>query len=69
MRHYVSSSVIRWYGFEPESRTLVIEFQSGHVYRYAGVPPETAAALAEAASKGRFFDSYIREHYPVSRLR
>jgi len=69
MRHYVSSSVIRWYGFEPQSRTLEIEFQSGHVYRYDGVPPETAAALDEAGSKGRFFDYYIREHFPAQRLR
>jgi hypothetical protein len=46
-RHYISSSVIRWYGYDPDTGALEIEFNSGHIYRYAGVPAYAFAAMGE----------------------
>jgi len=68
-RHYISSSVIRWYGFEPGTGALEVEFVSGHLYRYSGVPKPTLEALEAAPSKGRFFDAHIRERFKTERLR
>jgi hypothetical protein len=67
-RHYISSSVIRWYGYDHKAGALEIEFNSGHIYRYSGVPAETYAALEAAKSKGQFFDFHIREKFPTKRL-
>jgi lysyl-tRNA synthetase class 2 len=68
-RHYISSSVIRWYGLDPETGALEIEFVSGTLYRYSGVPRETLVAMEAAPSKGRFFDAHIRERFKTERVR
>lgn len=68
-RQYVRSSVIRWYGYHPATRVLEIEFHSGRIYRYSGVPPATHAALEAAPSKGQYFDFHIRERFPTERVR
>jgi hypothetical protein len=68
-RHYVSSSVVRWYGFDLETGALEIEFVSGSQYRYSGLPKETLEAFEAAPSKGRFFDAHIRERFPTERVR
>jgi|HubBroStandDraft_6_1064221.scaffolds.fasta_scaffold3038515_2 lysyl-tRNA synthetase class 2 len=68
-RHYISSSVIRWYRLDPETGALEIEFVSGSQYRYSGVPKTMLEALEAAPSKGRFFDANIREHFKTERLR
>jgi hypothetical protein len=68
-RHYISSSVIRYYSFDAETGALEIEFNSGSQYRYSGVPKATLEALEAAPSKGRFFDAHIRERFPTERVR
>jgi hypothetical protein len=68
-RHYISSSVIRWYGYDPKSRVLDVEFVSGHLYRYSAVPASMFEALEAAPSKGQYFDFHIRERFPTERIR
>jgi hypothetical protein len=68
-RHYVSSSVIRWYGYESATRALEVEFVSGTRYRYRGVSAEIYAGLEAARSKGQYFDANIRERFPTERMR
>ncbi len=68
-RHYISSSVIRWYRLDPETGALEIEFTSGSQYRYADIPKATLEGLEAAPSKGRFFDAHIRERFQTERLR
>jgi len=62
------SSVILRFTYEPRSRALDVEFVSGRLYRYADVPPETADAFRAAFSKGRFFNTRIRDHYTCVEL-
>ena len=62
------SSVIRRFIYEPRSRALDVEFVSGRLYRYADVPPEIADAFRAAFSKGRFFNSRIRDRYTCVEL-
>jgi hypothetical protein len=51
-------------GYEARSRILEIEFGSGAVYQYLGVPAKMYEQLLAAESKGRYFNSEIRESYP-----
>ena len=50
-------------GYDPESRTLELEFASGRIYRYADVPAGTYEWLLRAPSKGGYFARMINERY------
>ncbi len=62
-RKPVESSMLASVGYDPASRTLELEFNSGRVYRYYDVEPEVYVELMEADSKGRYFLSEIRGAY------
>jgi KTSC domain len=47
---------------------LELEFRSGSLYRYHGVPEGVFEALLAAPSRGRFFSRRIRGRYPAERL-
>lgn len=65
----VRSSNIRAIGYEPETRTLEVEFHSGGVYRYSGVPESVYQGLMHSASKGSFFHHHIKDRYPFRHVR
>lgn len=62
-RTNVDSTSLSAVGYEPETGTLEIEFNSGSVYQYFNVPEEIYLNLLEAESKGRFFQTDIRNIY------
>lgn len=62
------SSVIRAFDYEPKRGALTVTFTTGRVYCYYGVEPEVFAAFEIAASKGRFFNLRIRDHYRFQEL-
>ena len=66
-RDAVDSTALASIGYEPESRTLEIEFRSGSVYRYFEVEQEVYERLLVATSRGRFFSRHIRDRYPYVR--
>jgi hypothetical protein len=61
------SSVIAGATYDAAKQELTVEFRSGAVYVYKGVPPEEAEAFASAESKGGFFAAYIRNSYTSAR--
>jgi len=63
IRQAVSSSDISSIGYDPTSRTLDIEFNSGGTYQYFNVPESTYNALMSAASHGSYFHHHIKDHY------
>lgn len=63
------STVIRRFAYQPEEQALDIEFVTGRVYRYRGVPENVAAAMKAAFSKGSYFNRAIRDRYEHRRLR
>jgi hypothetical protein len=67
-REYVSSSDISSVGYDRETATLEIEFNNGGVYQYDGVPEVVHGALMGAASKGKYFHTNIKGHYPFRRV-
>lgn len=62
------STVIRWFRHDPDTRDLLVVFQTGRRYVYRGVPESVATAMRQAFSKGEFFNAHIRDHYAFERL-
>jgi hypothetical protein len=64
----VESAAIREIDYDASRSKLLIRFVSGERYVYVGVPAEVSRGFIEADSKGRFFQSQIRDRYPFNRL-
>jgi lysyl-tRNA synthetase class 2 len=64
----VESTAIRDIDYDAERGKLLVRFISGERYVYVGVPGEIHRSFVEAESKGRFFQSKIRDRYPFNRL-
>ena len=64
----VTSTDITSIGYDPQTRTLEIEFRTGAVYRYTEVPPEEHAGLMAAPSKGNYHAIHIRGIYDYRKL-
>jgi hypothetical protein len=62
------SEVIRDFRYDEQTRTLFIAFQSGDLYAYEGVEPETYAAMRRSISRGRFFMKHIRGRYAYGKV-
>ena len=62
------SAAIREIGYDRRTRRLEVKFASGERYAYRQVAPKVSRAFVEAESKGRFFQSRIRDRYPYERL-
>jgi hypothetical protein len=57
------STVIRRFDYRPEQRELVVEFVTGRIYIYSGVPEADAQAMRAAFAKGVYFNNHIRDRY------
>lgn len=64
----VESSSLVSIGFAREAHVLEIEFRSGAIYRYLGVPQTVFEALKKAESKGRYFAQSIRGKYEFQHI-
>jgi hypothetical protein len=63
-RERVSSTSIASVGYDAEARTLEVEFHTGRLYQYTGVPPRVHEELVHADSVGAYFNANIRPIYP-----
>ena len=59
----VSSSNLRSIGYDPNTRTLEIEFHDGGIYQYFEVPTEIHDALMSASSHGKYFAANIKNSF------
>ena len=64
----VASTAIHEIDYDADREKLLVRFVSGERYVYVGVPGEVHRSFVEADSKGRFFQSQIRDRYPFNRL-
>ena len=64
----VSSSNIEGYLYLAAKSTLLIAFKSGGTYAYDNVPQSVATGFGNAPSKGKFFQSDIKDRYTTSKL-
>jgi hypothetical protein len=54
--------------YRDRSAVLELEFGSGAIYRYAGVPEQVYRELLKAESKGRHFHQHIRNHFTNTKV-
>ena len=68
-RETVQSSNIASVGYDLSSSTLEIEFESGGIYQYSGVPQDVYKGLMSAESKGKYFHQNIKNGgYPYNKI-
>lgn len=67
-RESVSSTNLASIGYDASSKTLEVEFNSGRVYEYYGVPASEHSALMSASSHGKYFNANIKDNYRFSEL-
>ena len=65
----VTSSAIRSAGYDTGTSVLELEFvETGHVYRYFHVPRKTFNAFMKAASKGKYYNRYIKNSFAFEQV-
>lgn len=65
-RMRVRSSVIASLGYAPEDEALHVEFHTGRLYTYFGIPQDVYDSLLASPSLGSYFNQNIRDHYPFT---
>jgi hypothetical protein len=55
-------------GFDPNTKELNVEFNSGKVYKYSGVDQGTFDGLMKADSAGKFFSSKVRNIFSFRKV-
>ncbi len=59
----VNSSAISAVGYDSNTGRMKITFKQGRTYDFCRVPSQIHKGLMEAASKGSYFDRFIKDHY------
>lgn len=67
-RSSVGSSNILEVGYDPNSETLEVMFNSGAIYQYYNISQIIYDDLMNSSSKGQFLNTYIKNFYPYSRV-
>jgi hypothetical protein len=65
-RTAVESTTLAALAYDEAREILQLEFRSGALYRYCGVPAPVYEALLSAPSKGRYFNRSIRGSFAFS---
>jgi hypothetical protein len=63
----VLSSQIRSIGYDSAQQLLEIEFGSGEIFQYVGVPENVHKKLMSASSHGGYYMKHIIHNYKVKR--
>lgn len=68
-RKRVNASNLRSVGYDPGKQLLEVEFTSGSIMQYSGVPSEVHRRFVNSPSPGSFFQDQIDENFPAQRIR
>jgi len=64
----VQSSNVTSIGYNEETETLRVAFQSGSIYEYYNVPPPIFEQFKSAPSIGSYLNRNIKGFYPYQRV-
>jgi hypothetical protein len=64
----VSSTDVASIGYDLDSQTLEVEFNSGGIYQYFQVSRGTYEEFINASSKGKYLHLNIKNRYSYSRV-
>jgi hypothetical protein len=65
-RVMVESTTLLSLAYDEARELLELEFRSGSIYQYVGVPAAVHEALLKASSKGIYFNQSIRGLFPYA---
>ncbi len=65
----VSSSNIASIGYDKNTSTLEVEFNSGDIYQYYSVPEEVYNGIMKASSYGKYLNQNIKSKYQCQQIR
>ena len=64
----VASSALHRVDYDRSTQELTIVFNDSAVYRYSAVPEHIYECLLSATSKGRFFNTEVRDNYKCKKI-
>jgi hypothetical protein len=64
----VKSRILRSVGYDETKKILEIEFSSGFVYQYSGVPQKTYTAMMHSDEMGKFFSEKVRPKFQTKQV-
>jgi hypothetical protein len=64
----VKSRILRSVGYDENTKTLEIEFTSGLVYQYSGVPPKVYADLMHSGEIGKYYSEKVRPKFQTKQV-
>jgi len=67
-RQTVKSRILRSVGYDESTKILEIEFQTGLVYHYLGVPPKVFADLMHSGEIGKYFSEKVRPRFQAKQV-
>ncbi|WP_293788019.1 KTSC domain-containing protein [uncultured Pedobacter sp.] len=62
------SSVIKYFNYDEDTKTLKIIFVTDMVYLYKDVPEKVYKMLKASGSKGRYFNSHIKDNFKFRKI-
>ena len=66
--HLVDSSNVSAIGYDEDSQTLQVEFNSGATYQYFDVPQQIFEGMLDAGSVGQFLNQHVKGVFRYSRV-
>lgn len=67
-RQNVKSSNLLSIGYDARDMILEVQFTSGAIYQYDGVPADVHKALMDAHSPGKYFAANVRNTYTATKI-
>ena len=64
----VKSRILRSVGYDENTKILEIEFSSGFVYQYSGVPPKVYADLMHSGEIGKYYSEKVRPKFQTKQV-
>jgi hypothetical protein len=55
-------------GYDETTKILEIEFRSGLVYQYSGVPPKVHTDLVHSGEIGKYFSEKVRPRFRAKQV-
>jgi len=68
VRVELKSTLLNAATYREQCALLELEFHSGEIYRYVGVPAHTYQELLLAASQGQYFNKHIRPRFTYTKI-
>ena len=68
LRIHLNSTALQAAAYQERPAMLELEFRSGAIYQYLGVPAQIYYELLLAESKGRYFHSHICDRFSHTKI-